>query len=139
MKEALINLINNQNKKVIGGFIEQSVPEYVDKILKSAYIQTYMVEGEIAGFVAYYCNDPKQQHAFLTMLCIAPEYIGKGIGRHLLHCSITDIKNRGFITYELEVKENNLPAIHLYKVAGFEIVGILDGTIKMKKDIHHES
>src|SRR5450432_3569667 len=101
MKKALINIISNQNDRMNGSFIEQPVEEYVEKILKNASLMTYIIQGHIAGFVAYYCNDPLHEFAFLTMLCIAPEYEGKGIGRHLLNCSIADIKSRGFKKYEL--------------------------------------
>ena len=122
-----------------GGFIDQPVEAYVEKVIKNAYIFSYMIEGRIAGFIAYYCNDPSCELAFLTMLCIDPGYAGKGIGKHLLNCSITDIKNKGFHSYVLEVKKDNLPAIQLYKNAGFEITGEDDHFCKMKKVIKHES
>lgn len=132
MKQALIEMINNQDKLLDGGFIKKPVEDFVDKILLYARIQTYIVDGQIAGFIAYYCNDPKQELAFLTMLCIAPIHAGKGIGRHLLNCSIADVKQRRFSYFELEVTEGNKPAIQLYVNAGFKIIDAAEGYLKMK-------
>ncbi len=139
MKQELIDIISSQNKLMNGGLINQPVEEYVEKILNKASLLIYMIHGTIAGFVAYYCNDPLKQRAFLTMLCIAPENTGKGIGSYLLNCSIADIKSKGFIIYELDVKENNTAAIQLYKNAGFEIAGFTNSQLKMKKEIISEA
>ena len=138
MKQSITNLINQQNRLLNGALIYQPADEYVEKIIKNANIVTHSILGQLAGFIAYYCNDPGYEVAFLTMLCVAPEYTGKGTGRRLLHYSINDISLKGFSRYELEVKETNLPAIQLYKSAGFEITAIVDDKLKMTKAIIHE-
>jgi len=138
MKQALIDMISNHNNQLNGGFIDQSVEEYVEKIYKNAHLQLYIIQGNLTGFIAYYCNDPLQQLAFLSMLCVKPEYAKKGIGKYLLNCSITDIKNKGFSYYGLQVKENNLAAIQLYKSVGFEITGISPGILSMNKRMKDE-
>jgi len=138
MKRALIDMISNQNNKLNGGFINQSVEEYVEKIYKNAHLQLYIIQGNLAGFVAYYCNDPEQELAFMTMLCVGSEYSRKGIGKHLLHSSISYVKDKGFSSYGLEVKEYNLPAIQIYKNAGFEIIGISEGILSMNKKLKIE-
>ena len=135
MKQLLTDLINQQNNLLNGSLIKQPVEEYVEKIMKNANIVTHTIQGRLAGFIAYYCNDPQQELAFLTMLCVVQEHTGKGIGSHLLNHSINDIVSKGFKCYELEVNENNLPAIQLYKNAGFEIRAIVDDTLKMVKVI----
>jgi ribosomal protein S18 acetylase RimI-like enzyme len=138
MKRALIDMISNQNNQLNGGFIDQSVEDYVEKIYKNAHLQLYIIQGNLTGFIAYYCNDALQQLAFLSMLCVKPEYAKKGIGKHLLNCSIAYIKNKGFCNYGLQVKENNPAAIELYKTAGFEITGISAGTLSMNKSMKNE-
>ena len=138
MKQALIDMISNQNNQLNGGFIDQSVEEYVEKIYKNANLQLYTIQGNLAGFVAYYCNDPKKEFAFLSMLCVNPEFARKGIGKYLLNCSIEYVKNKGFFNYRLQVKEYNHAAIQLYKTAGFETTGVLAGTMSMNKRMKHE-
>ncbi len=135
MKQELIDIISSQNQRMNGQLIEQPVKEYVEKILKNAAILTYVANGNIAGFVAYYCNDPLKDVAFLTMLCLTKDNTQKGVGSYLLNCSITDVRRKGFINYDLEVKENNNAAIALYKKTGFELIGNVGSTQKMRKHI----
>lgn len=138
MKQALIEMICNQNKQMDGKFIDQPVTMYVEKIYNNANIQLYTVQGNLAGFVAYYCNDPSKDISFLTMLCVDSQYLGKGIGKHLLHSSISYVKSMGFSNFGLEVKEYNQPAIKIYKNAGFEITRISEGTLSMNKRLKNE-
>lgn len=138
MKQLLTDLIYQQNSLLNGSLIKQPVDEYVEKIMRNANIITHSIQGQLAGFIAYYCNDPQRGLAFLTMLCVAPEHRGKGIGSNLISYSICDIKSKGFKRYELEVNENNLPALQLYKNAGFEITTVSEHTLKMIKSFNDE-
>ena len=139
MKEDLVNLINSENVLSQGSLLQQPVNGYVDKILQHAQLLTHYSQGCLAGFVAYYCNDPGKESAFLTMLCVASKYKGKGIGKKLLNASIADIKSKGFRWYALEVKETNIPAMTLYKNSGFNITGKSGTKLQMKMESAHES
>ncbi|MDN3655877.1 GNAT family N-acetyltransferase [Ferruginibacter paludis] len=138
MKQELIDIINDQNTVTNGRFIDKPVVPYVEKILNFAILVTYHTQGQLAGFIAYYCNDIVSKIAFLTLLCVKPEFAGKGIGQHLLNCSIEDVKSKGFTSFHLEVSKDNQLAIHLYERAGFEVISSMDKLFLMKKDLSHE-
>ena len=55
----------------------------------------------------------------LAGMAILPEARGQGVGRWLVEQIIADAKARGDRRLELEVIEENTPAIHLYERAGF--------------------
>ena len=65
----------------------------------------------------------KTQTELLT-LAIIPYEQGKGHGHDLLNDFITEVKKQGRKSIFLEVAENNVPALHLYKKAGFKKVGL---------------
>ncbi len=135
MKNEILEILINSNKKLNGILVETDIIQYVDKIIKHANVLTYFIEGELAGFIAYYCNDKNKYKAFLTMLCVANGFEGKGIGKFLLQTSLLNVRELGFKTYSLEVNKNNLTAINLYTNYGFVIVETKDKTFIMKKDV----
>ncbi len=59
----------------------------------------------------------------LLTLAVIPEQQGKGFGRELLNNFIAEVKNKDGQNIVLEVAENNTPALHMYKVAGFYEIG----------------
>jgi ribosomal protein S18 acetylase RimI-like enzyme len=138
MKQELIDMINNQSLLMEGRFIDQPVSPYVEKILNFAILVSYHIQGQLAGFIAYYCNDIDNKIAFLTMLCVKPEFSGKGIGHQLLNFSMEDIKNKGFNSLHLEVKIDNHPAMNLYKRAGFEVTNSTGKLVLMIKNFGNE-
>ena len=138
MKQELIDIVNRQNSLMAGRFIDKPVVPYIEKILNFAILVTYHSQGQLAGFIAYYCNDLDNKIAFLTLLCVRPEFVGKGIGQYLLNCSIEDVKNKGFVSFQLEVNKDNQPAFHLYKRAGFEVISFDKRQFLMKKNLNYE-
>jgi [ribosomal protein S18]-alanine N-acetyltransferase len=48
---------------------------------------------------------------------------GRGLSRQLLQTHLGHLAGRGIRTIFLEVEENNLPAVRLYRGCGFEVVG----------------
>jgi len=98
-----------------------NIDEYVDKILQYSTILPYIENGKLVGFISYYCNDMTMQNAYLTLIAIDPKCQGKGIGKKLLTFSITDLAQKKFKNYSLEVAKNNKIAISLYEDYGFKI------------------
>ncbi|MDT9701955.1 GNAT family N-acetyltransferase, partial [Streptomyces sp. P17] len=74
---------------------------------------------ECAGFVAFYCNNPSKEDAFITLVLVSPFFRGRGISNILLSCVLDICKSRNFKTCTLEVKNNNLSAIRVYSNLGF--------------------
>lgn len=111
------------------------VPAYIKKILAHAQRFECWVDGELAGLVAIYCNDTKTRKAFITMVCVLPKYTGRGIAKELLNKAIAHSKEDGFTIIGLEVTDNNLRAVEIYKKLGFAVEGrrghIIDMTLTL--------
>lgn len=60
----------------------------------------------------------------LLDLRIAPRRRGRGLGRLLLEHLLADLARRGAVSWWLEVRESNCPALRLYQGLGFYQVGI---------------
>lgn len=53
-------------------------------------------------------------------LAVHPDYRGRGIGTHLLRHALATLEARGAHETKLEVREDNDPALALYRQHGFE-------------------
>lgn len=120
MKKEIKNLIFSHNNIEEGIYITYDLEKYVDKLIKNATIITYINEGVLKGFIAFYANNPNK-NAYLSMILIDKKSQGENIGKLLLESSINNLKNKKFINYSLEVLKQNTKAINFYKNFGFKI------------------
>lgn len=132
--EALI--IQEQNDQ-LGMFITNNtdIDSYIHKLTTSAEILAHYINGECAGFIAFYCNDVEKQSSFITLLLIAPEYRGKKIASSLIDAVISIAQVRGFAWCSLEVKKNNFAALELYKSKTFNIQEVREDSFLMRKNL----
>jgi len=72
------------------------------------------------GFISFYANDYKNLISYLTLIVVDDEYRGRKIGQLLLDKFIEVSIERRMKKAKLEVHENNLVAINLYKKNGFK-------------------
>ena len=114
----IIEANNNINDDLL---IKKDIDEYLLKLNKFATILTYYSKSKLIGFIAYYSNEILNRNAYLTLVIIDKDFRGEGIAKLLLESSISDIINRGFIHYKLEVLKTNIIAIKFYKKYGFSI------------------
>lgn len=70
-------------------------------------------------------DNPRQNHRGGLGMGLLPEFRGKGLGSKLLSSVLTQAKKFGLEKVELNVYTTNLPAIALYKKAGFEQEGLI--------------
>ncbi|MDJ0731573.1 MAG: ribosomal protein S18-alanine N-acetyltransferase [Crocosphaera sp.] len=63
------------------------------------------------------------EEAHITLLMIAPEYQGQGLGQLLLYSLLRDALSRNLERATLEVRVSNQPALSLYQKFGFEVAG----------------
>lgn len=75
---------------------------------------------QLLGFGGIWFNIDE---AHVMNIAIKKDFRRKHLGFKLLEYLIEFAKNSGKICITLEVNENNLPAIELYKKTGFNIVG----------------
>ncbi len=115
------NLILAEQKKYNGKFLENiKTDDYIDKLFQKAEILFHYYSNDIAGFIAFYCNDYISKTLYITSIIVDPAYRGKKIGYCLLKSVQEVAKARGFISCRLEVHVENQIAIRLYEKCGFK-------------------
>lgn len=109
---------------------------YTKKLINNAknfYIITE--DGEIVGFVSFYCNDLVNKTAYLTQIATNNKFKHKGIGKKLLNICIENCKEENMKLLKLEVQKNNSIAIDFYTKNGFFKFDENDLSFFMKKEI----
>jgi putative acetyltransferase len=82
-------------------------------------------DSKVVGHITIFqSNKVRTKHSASLAIAVHPEIHGKGIGKTLMKAAIEQSDNWLNLTrLELEVHEDNLAAISLYKRMGFEIEG----------------
>jgi ribosomal-protein-alanine N-acetyltransferase len=76
--------------------------------------------GRVIGYCGYW-NIVGEAH--ITNVAVHPDFRGRRVGARLLETMLADIQNRNIRGITLEVREDNLTAIRLYKGFGFQKKG----------------
>ncbi|GEM_PF-1682859 len=114
------SLIYAEQARQNGLFIEEiDIKQYISKIKNKSEILSYSIEGECAGFVAFYCNNLESREAYITLVLTNPRFRGMGVGKNLLKMTLDSAQKRGFKACALEVRNENQNAIKLYESLGF--------------------
>lgn len=78
--------------------------------------------------------------ARLYSMIVSPDWRGRGVARSLLAAAETAARERGSVSLRLEVREDNRPAIALYRNHGYQVVGAASdyyedggGAVRMRK------
>lgn len=71
----------------------------------------------IVGYIGAYFRDARMH---VTILAVAPEWQGRGLGRHLMQAMIAVAQEQGCDRVTLEVAVDNMSARHLYRSLGFQ-------------------
>lgn len=91
---------------------------------------------ELLGFIAFYANDAASQVAYITIIAVARQARGKGIGHRLIYHCMSLSKSRGMKTLMLKVHKDNETAICFYKSLGFQVDDVeANGDICMHIDL----
>ena len=134
--EAIKRLIVEEQRRQSDRFIEVvDLEAYLQKLDARAEILS-VTEGEhCRGVVAYYCNDVSTRQAFITLVLIAPEDRGSGLGKALVNGVLEICRHRGFATCRLEVRGDNVAATAMYRSLGFMPIGERGGAQLMERAI----
>ena len=85
------------------------------------------VNGEIAGFIiGMMYIERRAPIGHILTIDVSPEYRRKGIAQRLLHEIEKIFKEKGVKTCQLEVREDNIAALRLYKGSGYKKVARLE-------------
>ena len=82
---------------------------------------------EVVGELGlYYPNSPRRKHVASIGMAVRDDWQGKGVGSLLMQAAV-DLADKwlNMTRIELEVYNDNEPAIRLYKKFGFEVEGTL--------------
>jgi ribosomal protein S18 acetylase RimI-like enzyme len=82
--------------------------------------------GNVVGWcdVMTVSERPVHAHAGFITIGIVEEWRGRGVGGMLIDAAVESSRARGLTRLELIVREENLPAIALYKKKGFDVEGL---------------
>ena len=85
------------------------------------YFVSLAQDGVVLGYCGYWRI---VDEAHVTNMAVRPSAQRRGIGRELMRLLLNDAVGRGLRVATLEVREDNDPAIALYKLFGFVCCGI---------------
>lgn len=113
-------MIREEQQRQHGRFVEApDLDAYLRKLDQHAEVLSVTQGTRCRGFVAYYCNDLTTRQAYITLVLVAPEDRGSGLGRALVLGVLAICKNRGFATCRLEVRADNTAASAMYRSLDF--------------------
>ena len=91
---------------------------------KNDVMKVAIVDDRVVSTAGFHGTDRRRlTHRVELGISVLKPYQGKGIGRAMMEALITDAKRIGKTTIELEVRADNLGAIHLYESLGFVLEG----------------
>lgn len=127
-KEEILFLLQKSDSSFMPEPISTKIDlqSYAKKLADKA-LHFYAKENErLIGMTCCYMNDVNKSKAFISIICIDPDYFGKGIGRQLTIASEYTALKLGFRLIESEVHVNNFPSLKMYQKLGYAIDRNLD-------------
>ena len=118
--------MNDEYLKRIATDLKEYDHFWNEKILKDEFENPnskYFVicdSDEIFGFAGLWFNIDE---AHIMNIAVRKDFRKNGIGSELLSFLIDEAKSKGKMCITLEVRDNNIPAIKLYKKFNFDILG----------------
>lgn len=74
----------------------------------------------------------RYRHRAEVGISVKKDWWGKGVGSVLLEAAIASARNAGYAQLELEVVEDNKPALELYRKYGFEEYGRRERSMRLR-------
>lgn len=87
--------------------------------------------GRIIGDASFTGLPRRMKHRGDLGLAVLKKYWNRGVGSQLLYEIIQFAKENSFEIIDLQVRSDNLPAIHLYEKFGFQKIGTHDSFFKI--------
>lgn len=104
----------------------------LDSLKDGAIHVVAIVDGEVVGW----CDlrprtNPTQRHSAVLGMGVVAEHRGRGLGKALLASTLERGDARGLRRAELIVREDNAPAVALYRRFGFAVEGRCRGYLRL--------
>lgn len=137
MFDNLLKMAQEENERQDNDFLpESNADTYWEKIKDKAEFNIHTINGEYAGFVAFYCNNEDLKESYITLIMVSPKFRGKKIGSGLIDYVLAISRLRGFSRCSLEVKKTNKNAINIYESKGFSVFQELENSFIMKTNLY---
>ena len=116
-------LIWNHCKEIGRDLTDEELDLGIKKFLAKAHVLAIVRNNHILAFSILYCNNYDTLQAYICNVFVLQEYRGLGYSSKLISKAIEICKAKNFKTIALHVKEDNMPAVNLYKKFGFVYTG----------------
>lgn len=115
-KETVKNIIIKYDELFTKSVVKsQNFEELIDKIGCNANVISACINGQVAGYCAYYMNDFESQEAYITLIAVDEDFQANHLGTIMLDYIKAVAVINGFICITLEVHDNNVRAIRFYE------------------------
>ena len=108
-----------QLKKLEQLCFDETIRENFEYVLSHDAYLYMLVRNNLGDIVAYAGISISYEQGDVLSVCVDKEYRGQGLAKGLLKGLFEKAKEKGVEVLFLEVEEENLPAISLYKKLGF--------------------
>ena len=124
--DRVVELENNEIGSSLGS---EMLKSYVDNHMCIAYV--YEMDDMVIGYIS--CNFDGDVLEVCN-ICIDNKYQNQGLGTKLLDYALNEAKTKGAISSVIDVKHNNLRAIHVYEKLGYKRIHVRKGYYKTGED-----
>ncbi len=119
---------------------KQELEVLTEKLLLLGKVVAACCENGLAGVICGYVNDTETKNAYVSVLCVLPEFQGKSIAKSLLERFISESAKAGMKKVFLYTHSTNQKAIRLYENFGFHsTLSDREGDIKLTYEMQEES
>ncbi len=108
-----------------------NIDDYSNKIFQRAVTFETWHANRLVGLIAVYFSDAPQCSAFISNVSVENEYMRTGISSKLLVNCMFEAKDRGCAYIKLDVDDQNISALNLYKKFNFIVTNNDRGVIQM--------
>ncbi len=131
IEDATIRVLEELNKIERQSFGDEAFSKQQIRLLLEDYNSialTARVGRQIAGFIIARIDAEHERHVgHIMTVDVAPSYRRIGIGTRLMSEVESILKQRNVSECQLEVREDNVAAVSLYRKLGYRQVGVLEG------------
>jgi ribosomal protein S18 acetylase RimI-like enzyme len=136
IRNALSELIRQESRRTRENLLHGvTVDAYLDKVLTLGETLVHLQGERLDGALFGYCNAPDSDLAYVSLLIVAEETRGQGIGDMLMEAFLRLSTRRGFARVQLEVQASNHAAVSLYNKHGFFRIGEKSPRLLMQRHL----
>lgn len=94
---------------------------WINKIISIGDPLGIIIDNSIIAFLLLYCNNYQTREAYICNVYVSHDHRGKCLSKLLVEKAIQICRSRKFVRINLDVAQNNTPALKVYSQCGFAI------------------